>query len=182
MHNKHDVETKAKARHVNIRDSLFGGRTEAFKSYAKCTGNQQICYFDVTSLYPTVNALDDYAVGFKKYVEITADDILSGKFFGVAKVDITPPKDLYVPVLPDNSNKKLMFHLDPLIEKTFSSGELKRALEKGYVIDKIHPAVAYTKKNGLMRDYVGTFIKMKLKTLVNDLRKNVINKMNIIKD
>ena len=53
--------------------------------------NRFIIYFDVTSLYPTVNALDDYAVGFKKYVEITVDDIMSGELFGIAKVDITPP-------------------------------------------------------------------------------------------
>jgi hypothetical protein len=47
---------------------------------------------------------------FKKYVHTTVEDIASGKCFGLVKVDITPPTDLFVPVLPDNSNGKLLFH------------------------------------------------------------------------
>ncbi len=87
-------------------------------------------------MYPTVNALDDYAVGFKKYVDITVDDILSDKFIGLVKCDIIPPKDLYVPVLPDSNEGKLLFHLNPMKEKTWASVELKVALEKGYNITK----------------------------------------------
>ena len=69
-------------------------------------------------MYPTVNALDDYAVGFNRYVNnLQVNDIISGKFFGLVKVDISPPKDLYIPVLPDNSQKKLLFHLNYMEEK-----------------------------------------------------------------
>ena len=60
--------------------------------------------------------------------------IRNGDFCGAAKVDITPPKDLYIPLLPDNTNGKLLFHLNPLVAKTYASVELKKALEKGYVI------------------------------------------------
>ncbi len=110
-------------------------------------------------MYPTVNALDDYAVGFKKYVDITVDDILSDKFIGLVKCDIIPPKDLYVPVLPDSNEGKLLFHLNPMKEKTWASVELKVALEKGYNITKIHSAVSYKRYNGLMREYVGNLLK-----------------------
>ena len=124
---------------------MFGGRTEGFKRHINCNDNQEIYSFDVTSLYPTVNALDDYAVGFKKFVktdiEQTPKDILSGKFFGLVKCDITPPKDLYLPVLPRNENHKLRFSLDTLEGKTFASVELKRALEAGYRITKIYGAL-----------------------------------------
>jgi hypothetical protein len=109
--NRHEIEQAARGQNINVRDSLFGGRTEAFKSYHKCNEHQKIYHYDVVSLYPTVNALDDYAIGFKKYVKIEPEDILKDRFFGVAKVDITPPKDLYIPVSPDNSNGKLLFHL-----------------------------------------------------------------------
>ena len=51
--NKIDIEKAAKAQNINIRDALFGGRTEGFKSYHKCIGKQVINYDDVTSLYPT---------------------------------------------------------------------------------------------------------------------------------
>ena len=117
---------------------------------------------DVCSLYPTVNALDDYAVGYKKYVNITSEDILNDKFIGVVKCDIKPPKDLHIPVLPDNSDGKLLFHLNDMYEKTWASPELKLALQKGYEITKIHSAVAYKRYNGLMKEYVGNFIKMKI--------------------
>ena len=74
------MEEKAKAQNINIRDSLFGGRTEGFKIYVSCVDNQQIFYYDVSSLYPIVNAFDHYATGFKRYVKITVDDIRNGSF------------------------------------------------------------------------------------------------------
>lgn len=159
--NRKEIEAAAKAQNINIRDALFGGRTEGFKSYVKCVGKQVINYDDVTSLYPTVNALDDYAVGFKKYVTLTPKEILSGKFFGLAKVDVTPPEGLYVPVLPESLDGKLLFHLNGMTGTWFSV-ELKRAMEAGCVITKIHAALQYDKFNGLMKDYVGDFIQMKI--------------------
>ena len=114
----------------------------------------------MVSLYPTVNALDYYAVGFNRYVNITAQDILEEKFFGVAKVDITPPKDLYVPVLPDNSDGKLLFHLNKLENKTFSSVELKYALERGYTINKIHSVLEYIRFKVIMKDNVDFFLNV----------------------
>jgi len=63
--NKQEIELQARAQNITIRDALFGGRTEGLTSYHKCVGNQKIFDDDVTSLYPTVNALDDYCVGFK---------------------------------------------------------------------------------------------------------------------
>ena len=160
--NKEEVERQARKQRMNIRDALFGGRTEAFKTYVKCNKHQKIFSYDVVSLYPSVNALDDYAVGFKKYVNITVEDISSGRFFGLAKVDVKPPKGLYVPLLPESKDGKLMFHLNEMKEKTFSSIELKRALELGYEITKIHGALQYEKYNGLMKEYVANFIQMKI--------------------
>jgi hypothetical protein len=112
-----------------------------------------------------VNALDEYAVGFKKQVKMTLDDlddVRSGKFVGLLKVDITPPNDLYVPVLPENNNGKLMFDLQPKVGKTWTSIELRKALEKGYVITRIYSAYKYEPYTGLMKDFVGSFLKMKI--------------------
>ena len=159
LENKTQLERLAREQNINIRDALFGGRTEGFKSYFKCNEKQKIYYFDVVSLYPTVNSLDQYAVGFKRPFNIVNKKdqeklislIESGDFSGVVKVDITPPKDLYVPVLPDNSDGKLLFHLNPLVAKTYASVELKRALEKGYIINKIYAAYEYNRLDGLMK-------------------------------
>ena len=62
------IDKQATDEHINIRDALFGGRTECFKSFVKCEGSQKILSFDVCSMYPSVNALDDYAVGFKNII------------------------------------------------------------------------------------------------------------------
>ena len=105
-------------------------------------------YFDVASLYPTVMALDDYAVDFASDADITERDILSGDFIGLVKVDITPPTDLLIPVLAEISEGKLMFHLKPMKEKTFTSVELKKALEKGYKITKFHSALKFKRYRG----------------------------------
>ena len=49
-----------------------------------------------------------------------------------------------------------------MIAKTWTSLELKKALEKGYVITKIYSALEYPKMDGLMKDYVGNSLKMKI--------------------
>ena len=78
--------------------------------------------YDVVSLYPTVNAIDDYAVGFNRYVNnLKVEDITSGKFFGLVKVDITPHKDLYVHILPQRAENKLLFRLNDMKGVTFTS-------------------------------------------------------------
>ena len=78
------------------------------------------------------------------------------------KVDIEPPKDLYVPILPDNSNKKLLFHLNNMKQKTFTSIELKEAIKYGYKITKIYSALKFDKYTGLMKKYVEFFLKIKI--------------------
>ena len=168
LDNKHELEENARNQNINIRDALFGGRTECFKTFAKRTDDISLHYYDVVSLYPTVNALDDYAIGYGTYVNYKSisdfeQALLHEKFFGVAKVDITPPTDLYVPVLPENSDNKLLFHLNPMKSKTFASVELKVALQNGYKIDKLYSALNYDRYNGLMRKYVEFFLEMKIK-------------------
>ena len=56
-------------------------------------------------------------LGLKRMLILPFDDLLSNKFIGLVKCDVEPPKDLYVPVLPDNSDGKLLFHLHPMKEK-----------------------------------------------------------------
>ena len=69
------------------------------------------------------------------------------------KVDITPPKDLHVPVIPDRTKEgKLLFHLHEIKESEYTSVELKYALSLGYKITKIYSAIEYLKYNGLMKN------------------------------
>ena len=77
-------------------------------------------------------------------------------------MDISPPKNLLIPLLPDNSQNKLLFSLEDMVEKTFTSVELKLALSKGYKITKIYSARQYRKYTGLMNKYVEFFLKIKI--------------------
>ncbi len=38
-----------------------------FKSYVKCVDDEHIYDYDVVSVYPSVNALDNYPVGLKQF-------------------------------------------------------------------------------------------------------------------
>ena len=62
-HKKTKLDNKAAHEHVNIRDSLCDGRTEAFKSCFRCQDGEETYHYDVVSLYPSVNALDKHPVG-----------------------------------------------------------------------------------------------------------------------
>ena len=96
-------------------------------------------------------------------MNIQPHDILDDRFIGLVKCDVVPPTNVYKPVLHDNADgAKLLFHLKPLDENTYTTIELKRPLMKGYTITKIHSALEYMRFNGLMNQYVGYFIKMRI--------------------
>ena len=73
-----------------------------------------------------------------------------------------PPRCLNVPLIPESIDGKFMFHNNPMYNKVSTSIELKRALDLGYKITKIHSALEYHKHKGLMKGYVEKFIKLKI--------------------
>ena len=111
------------------------------------------------SLYPSVNALDKYPIAFKEFHTPTVQEITSGEFFGIVKCTVTPPNNLYVPVLPENKDNKLIFDLKKK-QGTWTSIEVKKAIEMGYVIDEIHAGFKYKQFIGSMKRYVEFFLKI----------------------
>ena len=96
---------------INIRDALYGGRTEASKTYYKVKDGEQFRYVDVISLYPYICKYGKFPVGHSE-VYVGADcppDCLDRE--GVIQCKVLPPRELYHPVLPYKSNSKLMFPL-----------------------------------------------------------------------
>ncbi|CAH3133067.1 unnamed protein product [Pocillopora meandrina] len=86
---------------LNPREGFYGGRTGAACLYHKVNEEEreEIRYIDVTSEYPYVNKYGTYPVGHPDiYLEPENQDPRS--YFGLMTVDITPPADLYNPVLP----------------------------------------------------------------------------------
>lgn len=172
--------------HIDLRESFFGGRTNACRLYYSIEPEEKIRYLDFTSLYPFTNKYCRYPVGHPEIVVKDFKGIES--YFGIAKVKILPPKDLYHPVLPHLSNGKLKFPLCSrcsalesqdscrcpdearAITGTWCTPEIMKALEKGYRIIKIYQVYDYqewseynrvTSSGGLFADFVNTFLRIK---------------------
>lgn len=157
---------------INPRDGFYGGRTEVFKTYRQ-SGVGRIHYFDINSLYPSVQFGVFRGMTKETYHEkrsifyptghphiIFAPETLEG-LFGFAKVKVIPPKGLYIPLLPEKRDGKLMFDLKPKIG-TWTTVEIEKAVELGYVIDRIFWAYHFEQRSDtLFRDYVRHFLKQK---------------------
>ena len=164
------------------RDAFFGGRTEAFTLYSQ----DNIKYYDVTSLYPFVNKTGKYVVGHP--TKITENFTSLEAYEGLIKCKVLPPKDLLIPVLPAKINGKLLFALCKTCAErkqqtpcqhsdeercfigTWVSDDVTKALEKGYEIIELNEVWHFdqtsqydpeTKTGGLFTEYVNTFLKMK---------------------
>ena len=89
--------------------------------------------------------------------EPTVAEILADKdFFGIVCASLTPPTDLYHPVLVmwDEDAGKCIATLQPIKAGVFTSVEFKKALEKGYRLDKLHRFDQYHKAPGLWNPFI----------------------------
>jgi hypothetical protein len=127
----HDVIT---IKPLNVRDAFYGGRVNAAKLYHKADyeNGEVIEYVDFTSLYPTVNKVNNFVINLNAMI-ITMEfcfqydklplghpiNIRIGhqecqgfeEMDGLVKCKILPPTNLYHPVLPQRINGRLMFAL-----------------------------------------------------------------------
>ena len=170
------------------RGAFCSGRTNAVKLYhlADIDSDEQMKYYDFTSLYSWVNKNGKYPVDHPEIIsQPNTTDIR--EFFGLAKCTVLPPEKLYHPVLPLRQNGKLTFPLcatcvedemaKPMLERsnicthtdqqrqitgTWCTPELEKAVEKGYTILKIHGVWHFPKTEvGLFSNYVNTWLKIK---------------------
>ena len=170
------------------REAFFGGRTGAVAMHAVAGEGEEIRYTDITSLYPWVNKTCTYPVGHPEIITQPVDQSINS-YFGLALVDILPPTGLYHPVLPVRCGGKLTFPLcascvkqqqaKPMLSRshycphsddertlrgTWCTPELLKAVEKGYIIVKIHEVWNFPeqqRRRGLFADYINTWLKVK---------------------
>ena len=173
---------------LNPRASLYGGRTNALVLFYECQRGEKIFYYDFCSLYPAVMKYGVYPLGHPQIISENFD--YDKKYFGIIKCKILPPQDLYLPVLPLNINNKLVFTLcfkcasdqgnnfncqhqehERVLEGTWCSLEVDKALEKGYKlieyqqIWEFEKKIEYdtlTKNGGLFTEYVNSNLKGKV--------------------
>ncbi|XP_044591938.1 uncharacterized protein LOC123270042 [Cotesia glomerata] len=180
---------------LNPRDAFFGGRTGNAKTYHDIVGNEKIKYVDVCSLYPWVLKRGYFPIGHPTvYVGDECRNICKNNnnistIEGLIKCRVLPPRNLFHPVLPYRAHGKLFFPLcksccDNLVQEecyheceserelygTWVSCELRKAVEKGYIIQEIdeiwsYDTVQYTpgdeNNKGLFVEYINTFLKIK---------------------
>jgi hypothetical protein len=187
------------------REALKGGRTNATQLYAVCKDASNVIssvlrektapvdrirYIDVVSLYPTVMWEEEYPKGHPILktssslpdVNVCTRKIRNGKWFGIVKCDVDPPRALYMPVLPRISNQKLMFTLcskcsdEMQMEKcthdledrrlkggVWTTCELRKAIEKGYVLHAVHEVWHYEDRSKeLFKPYIRENLKIKM--------------------
>ena len=140
----------------------------------------------MTSLYPWVNKTQEYPLGHPDIkTRVTVEEF--PQYFGLAKVDILPPPELFHPVLPMRSGEKLTFPLcascvkeqqaKPMLERTptchhsraervlrgtWCTPEIKKALEMNYELVRVHEVWHFEETaSGLFEDYVNAWLKIK---------------------
>jgi hypothetical protein len=159
-------ETSApKCQGLNIRDALYGGRTEVF--WEKCV-NERMGYVDFTSLYPFVLAGEDAHgyLGYDFYYPVGHPTLYSGgrldTMFGFARCRVKAPEGLKIPLLPHRRDGKLMFELGTF-EGCWTTIELKKAVEIGYEILDVYAIAHYKKKSkSLFEEYIHAFYQLKI--------------------
>ena len=166
---------------LNPRDALTGGRTNASVLYYKGEAG----YVGFTSLYPYIQKYGSFPIGHPVIVTENFKTVTS--YFGLIYCRVLSPQHLYFPILPTRDGK-LIFALcatcaklkqyeqcnhnedERVIEGTWVSLELNKAIKEGYVVkqifevwhwDKVEKYDEKTKSGGIFTGYVNTFLKIK---------------------
>ena len=167
-------------------DAVFGSRCENFALYHECSLNkgEYIAFWDINSLYPYINLITDYPTGHRIIIhgttlKITQDWI---KYYGVVKVKVLPPKDLYIPLLPCKIRGKLIFCLckkcaeqcNPIRNScdhsdeerswtgTYTTPELTKAVSLGYCVLKVYQLYHFENRSKIFERFVKHFYSIKL--------------------
>jgi len=169
---------------INIRDALYGGRTEATKTYYR-GGTNQVC--GCHQSVPYICKYGKFPVGHPE-VCVGADCspyCLDRE--GHCECSVLPPRKLYHPVHPYKSNSKLMFLLCSACADTMNQGycthsekercivgtwvvdEVRKAVEMGSIVKEVFEFWEYkvtcfdkgSNSGGLFTEYVNMFLKLK---------------------
>jgi hypothetical protein len=146
--------------------------------YAQAYEDISLKFVDFESLYPFVLKNRPFPINNPKIIIKNFQDIRN--YFGLIKCITLPPKRLYLLVLSDRGNKKLVFPLCALCAKianqescghndkervligTWIFVELIKAVELGYEIQNIIEVLHFEQtSNTLFAKYVDTFFKLK---------------------
>uniref|UniRef100_A0A914H847 DNA-directed DNA polymerase n=1 Tax=Globodera rostochiensis TaxID=31243 RepID=A0A914H847_GLORO len=140
-------------------DAYSGGRTMPFCLFAEASENVEIAMFDIISLYPSVNYDTPYPVGIPKIVK-RDEDVLWLLFPLCGTCGKKEKKEF---VLAKDEKKCAHNEEERALLGTFTSIELRKALELGYKVTHFYRAYHFEEfDNQLFKGYVRMFLKIKV--------------------
>lgn len=181
------IEQLDLVKRLDLHDAFYSRRSGPLVMYSRPTNGFVIRFNNVKSMYS--DAMKKGIFPLYHPIIITRNfkhDVT--EYFGLIKVRILQPKNLYIPKLPYRIFGKLKFPLcrtcaeqenyalctcsavEQSFVGTFATCELIRGLEAGYQIVKIFEIYhwpyhtqynPHTKSDGLFTEYVDTFLKLK---------------------
>ena len=192
----HFVSTLDLERHkfIRPRDALLGGRVEVIRTFHDCKTDpkpSELHYRDAISLYPYVLRDKRMPKGHPILYHITTDEIGHiSQYFGLVRLKILPPTDLFLPLLPHKTKGgKLVFGLcrtcadnvqtgicqhsddDRAIVGTYTTEEIKACLPLGYKVIQIYHVWHYKEtamydpsnnRHGVFSEFITTFNRLKM--------------------
>jgi hypothetical protein len=186
---KRFIESLDVAMPLQPREAFYGKRVETFHLF-KSSEEEEISCYRLNSLYSFVNKWGKHPVGHPRIITEGFQEL--EHYEGLIRCKMIPPKTLFIPVLPSRIREMLMFvlcrscaelqqqtqctHTDDqrAITGTWVTDEVKKAVEKGYVVDKIYEVWHFdkvsqynteTRKGGIFFEYVNTFMKINQEAL-----------------
>lgn len=139
------------------RKSYMGGRCEIFKPLFN-SKKEVLYHYDINSLYPSVMRENDYCGKVKGYT-----DKFNDKELGIYKITIESPKILAIPVIGIKINGKFLFPLGT-ITGYYTSAEIKKSLEVGYKIKKVHSGIIFENQGKIFKNFVDHYYQKRLET------------------
>ncbi len=160
---------------MKMRDFFYGGRTEVFAAFCDITKRPgwNIFYDDVCSEYPFVCSHRKMPIGVPKVFfgnkidKERLDYRRPDRYFGFARIRVTPNKNDFIAILPARIEKdgdvKLVYDL---LEKEgcWHTEMIYLAQERGYVVEEIYEVIHWDEDQcsmDLMKGYMEFFLRMK---------------------
>jgi len=155
-----------------IKRGFHGGRTECIRLYRKWE-EEEIkegkCgkYVDIQSLYPTTQFYDKLPYDIPEWVDfgertIKENNNIVSENFGFFEVDIEMNKDLFISPLVNKGEGKLEANVMDKKNIVYFSEELKQAVKDGCNITRIHKLLRFKYTRNLFKEFVATFLEIKV--------------------
>lgn len=149
-----------------VRQAFYGGRTEAFiRGTMRSDIDSDVIWrvYDINSLYPAVMRDEMYPDPDTRMESIDGSDRYIYDYHGISLVDISCPDILHKPLLPYRTDDgRLVFPSGRIDKRWYSHVELRKAIELGYVIHRVHRSIYYTGCVSPFKGFVDTLYKRRM--------------------